>query len=119
MKDKAPNRAERWVAGPSEEPVLRLEIPADLQREREFEISVALTVRALDVGTPAWHELRVFANGQLEWSRRIATARDAPYDGLDMRFRRVVAPGRPLSLLAQCDCGAARRLRLVIEAEET
>lgn len=118
MKSPLPRRPERWASGPTADAVLRLEIPADLHREREFEISVAMSVRALDGAAAPWHELRIFANGQLEWSRRIPTATDQPYDGLDMRFRRRVEAQRRLSLLAEVNCGGARRLKLVIEAEE-
>lgn len=109
---------ERWAARLTEAPNARLEIPADLKRERTFEISIAFTVSAVEGADSPWHELRVFADGQAQWKRRIATAHPAPYDGLEMRFRRMLPPGRRLSLLAETDCRGARRLSLVIEAEE-
>jgi hypothetical protein len=111
-------KPERWQADVHGEPFARLEIAADLHRERQFEIGIALTVSALESAVEPWHELRVFADGQLQWSRRIATAKGQPYDGLDMRFSRRVPPGRTLAVLAQSDVGGARRLRITIEADE-
>lgn len=99
--------------------MVKLEIPADLHREREFEISISMTVRALPDATAPFHELKVFADGRLEWSRRIPTQNPAPFDGLDYRLRKRVPVGRPLRLQAFSECSQARRLQLQIEAEET
>ncbi len=115
---RAPAAPERWSVNVADSPTARLEIPADLDRERTFEISVAFTVRALDGADSPWHELRVFADGRAQWTRRIPTATPAAYDGLDMRFRRTLPPGQRLSLLAETDCRGARRLALAIEADE-
>ncbi len=112
-------KPERWQAIAEGQPVLRLTIPADLQRERRFEISVALQVRALESAPESHHTLKVFADGQLEWQRRVPSARGEPWDGLDFRFARNVPPGRPLHLLAEAKGEGARLLRLNIEAEET
>ena len=111
-------RPERRSVQAGTAPIAELEIPADSQREREFEISCAMTVRAnAGAETPA-HELRVYADGELQWSRRIPTQHPAPFDGLEMRFRRRVAVGRALRLQAHADCTEGRRLSLLIEADE-
>ena len=109
---------ERWAVKVADAPNARLEIPADLKRERTFEISIAFTVSVVEGADSPWHELRVFADGQAQWKRRIATAQPAADDGLETRFRRTLAPGRRLSLLAETECRGARRLALEIEAEE-
>jgi hypothetical protein len=109
---------ESWSRRVADSPGVRLEIPADLARERTFEISIACCVCAVESAASPWHELRVFADGELQWRRRIATAQPAPYDGLDYRFRRTLAPGRRLLLLAESECSGARRLTLAIEAQE-
>lgn len=109
---------ERWAVRGDEAGVVRLEIPPDLARERRFEISCAMTVRPNAGAESPWHELRVFADGHLEWQRRIATAKGEPYDGLEMRFRRTLAPGQRLVLQAQSNGGGVRRQTLEIEAEE-
>lgn len=116
--NSAANRPERWAAQGGENAVLRLEIPPDLARERTFEISCSMTVRPNAGAHSPWHEMRVFAEGALEWSRRIATAQPSPYDGLEMRFRRTLAPGQRLMLLVESNGGGVRRLSLAIEADE-
>ena len=112
-----PAAPERWRVDAGDAAIAKLEIPAHLRREREFEIAVMLTVRAAE-GADAWHRLQVYADGELQWSRRVATQNPGAFDGLEFRFRRRVAVGRSLRLLAQSDGGAVQRLRLVIEAEE-
>ena len=112
-----PAAPERWRVDAGDAAIAKLEIPAHLRREREFEIAVMLTVRAAE-GADAWHRLLVYADGELQWSRRVATQNPGAFDGLEFRFRRRVAVGRSLRLLAQSDGGAVQRLRLVIEAEE-
>ncbi len=118
MPPETPDKPERWQAIAEGQPVLRLLIPADLHRERRFEISIALSVRALDPVAGSHHALKVFADGQLQWQRRIATARGEPWDGLDVRFSRDVPVGRPLLLLAEAKGEGAKLLRLIIEADE-
>lgn len=117
-RTEAAAKPENWSRRVADSPIVRLEIPADLARERTFEISVACTVLAFHDTQSPWHELRVFADGHLQWRRRISTAQAAPYDGLDYRFRRTLPPGRRLSLLAECECGGARQLTLAIDAEQ-
>lgn len=78
-----------------------------------------MRVQALENAATPWHELRVYADGQLQWQRRIPTQQPAPFDGLDYRFQHSVAVGRALQLLATVECAGARRLQLQIEADET
>lgn len=113
-----PDRPERWSARGAESAVLKLEIPPDLARERTFEISCAMTVKPVAGAESPWHELRVSADGEIQWTRRISTAASEPYDGLEMRFRRTLAPGQRLVLLAQVAGSGVRRRTLDLEAEE-
>jgi hypothetical protein len=110
---------ERWLIDAGDADIARLDIPADIQSERSFEISVSMTVRPHDDADDPWHELRVFADGELQWSRRIKSQQPAAFDGLDYRFRRRVAVGRGLQLLAIAECRGGRRWRLLIEADES
>lgn len=119
MSADKPWKPERWSASTATEPILRLTIPADAARERRFEISVGLDVRADDSAPRAHHALKVFADGELQWQRRIATARGESWDSLQWRAARSVAVGRPLVLQAQATLEGGRLLRLQIEAEET
>jgi hypothetical protein len=111
-------RPERWHLDAGDRAEALLVVPADARRERQFEISVAMSVRPLDSARSPWHALRVLADGELQWSRRIATDAQGRYDGLDYRFRRSVPVGRQLRLQAFVECGGAQRLRLIIEADE-
>jgi hypothetical protein len=110
-------RAERWRADGGDAPSLRLHIPAVLHHERTYEIACLMRVQAHADARAPWHALRVLADGELQWSRRIGTDHPAPFDGLEYRFRRTVPAGRALDVQAYADCGQARRLALTIEAE--
>lgn len=114
----ATRRPEQWKLSAGDSAVARLEIPADAHRERRFEISFSMTVRPNDGAVAPWHEMRVYADGKLQWSRRIATQHPAAFDGLDYRFRRSMEVGRGLILQAQVECAEGRRLGLQIEADE-
>jgi len=109
---------ERWSVQAGDAAVARLDIPAEAKRERRFEIAVSMSVRALDNSAEPWHELRVYADGKLQWQRRIGTQQPAPFDGLDYRFQATVAVAQTLRLSAIAECGGARRLQLQIEADE-
>lgn len=109
---------EHWRIDAGDRADALLVVPADARRERRFEISVAMSVRPRAGAREPWHELRVLADGELQWSRRIATDPAGRYDGLDYRFRRSVPVGRELRLQAFVECGGAERLRLTIEADE-
>lgn len=116
--DNSGSRPEHWAVQAGDAAEARLNIPADLKRERRFEIAVAMTVRAIENAHSPWHALRVLANGQLQWQRRIATQHPAPFDGLDYRFQCTVMPGRAFRISAIAECQGARRLQLQIEADE-
>jgi hypothetical protein len=110
---------EHWSVQAGNAATARLDIPADIRRERRFEIAVSMSVSAFANAASPWHELRVHADGQLQWQRRIPTQHPAPFDGLDYRFQCSVAVGRTLRLLAFSECGEAQRLQLRIDADET
>ena len=95
-----------------------LTIPADERRERVFQVSVLATVRALPGARAPTHELRVLADGELQWSRRIATDDSGGYDSLDYGFRCTVAVAREMRIQALVECEGGERLRLVVEADE-
>jgi hypothetical protein len=117
MKTKTP-KPERWAIRAGEAAVARLDIPADARRERRFEIACWMSVRAVEGADAPWHELRVLADGELQWQRRITTQHPAASDGLDYRFQRLVPLGRTLRLQALVECSQVLRLQLQIEAEE-
>ena len=109
---------ERWVkdAGDAAEAVLT--IPADMRRERRFEIACALTVRCGDDLADAWHEMTVLADGVQQWRRRIDSSNPGSTDGLDYRFSRSLPVGQPLRLTLRCAVRGVARRHLLIEAEE-
>lgn len=109
---------ERWQVDAGEAPVARLTVPADLRRERVFEVSVTMSVRVAPDAVGAWHRLTVLADGVRQWQRRVDTSTLGGADGLEYRFERRLPPGRPLALQAQAECAGARRERLVLSAEQ-
>ena len=109
---------ERWAVDAGDAAQALLLIPADLQRERRFEIACAMTVRCGDDLDGAWHEMTVLANGALQWQRRIASHNPGSFDGLDYRFARTLAVGESLRLVLRCACRGVSRQRLLIEADE-
>lgn len=109
--------AERWFAESDSRDVVRLDIPADAQRERRFEVYVRLLVSNNAQRSDATHALRVQIDGALEWSRSALTDL-GPTDSLDWRQRRVVPAGRPLQLGAVCALRGSQRVSLQISAEE-
>ena len=110
-------KPERWSASAGGRDVVRLDIPADAQRERTFEIFCRLVVSNKAGRTDATHAMRVLVDGALEWSRSMPTHADGE-DSLDLRLRRSVAVGRPLRLNASCELRGAQRVSLSISAEE-
>ena len=108
---------ERWSASAGARDVARLDIPADAQRERTFEIFCRLVVSNKAGRTDATHAMRVLVDGALEWSRSMPTHADGE-DSLDLRLRRSVPVGRPLRLTATCELRGAQRVSLSISAEE-
>lgn len=117
-EDEAAPR-EHWFARVDGGDVAVLDIPADLKRERRFEIDCRFVVRTRDDTQGAWHAMRVSVDGAQEWSRRIDTANPGASDSLDVHFRRDVPAGRPLRIVATTEVGGgAQRVALEIEAEE-
>ena len=109
---------ERWRAMGDDVAVLNLQIPADAARGRLFEIAFSMQVRPLANAKAPWHAMRVEADGELQWERRIDTDHPADYDGLDYRFQRSVAVGRSLRLRLTVSGHQVRRLKAQIEADE-
>jgi hypothetical protein len=109
--------AERWSADSGPRDVARLDIPADAQRERHFEIFCRLVVSNKAGRSDATHAMRVLVNGALEWTRSVRTQPESN-DGLDLRLRRSVPVGRPLRVTASCELRGAQRVSLAITAEE-
>jgi hypothetical protein len=109
--------AERWSADSGHRDVARLDIPADVQRERHFEIFCRLVVSNKTGRRDATHAMRVLVNGALEWARSVPTQPEGS-DGLDLRLRRSVPAGRPLRVNATCELRGAQRVSLAITAEE-
>ena len=117
--DGPAHRPEHWKVGVRDAGLAVLDIPADARRERRFEIACQATVRPHASADAPSHELRIYADGDLQWSRRIPTSHPAEFDSLEFRFQRRVGVGRRLRIQAMCDCRQGRPLRIVIEADET
>ena len=121
MSKAAPSNAkpappERWRtdAGPAD--VATLVIPADAARTRHFEIDCRFIVAHKAAG--ARHGMRVDVDGGLEWTRRAPTENPGQTDSMDYHFRRELPAGQALRIVVKTQAWQARRLRLVIEAEE-
>jgi hypothetical protein len=111
-------RRERWAVSVDAGDVATLQVPADLQRERTFEIDCRLVVRPREGARSPWHAMRVSVNGALEWSRRIGTNTGGGNDSLDLHFRRSLERGQALQIVATTEVHDALRVSLAIEAEE-
>lgn len=121
MKKSAPAapasaKPERWRVDAGDGDVATLMIPPDSFRTRHFEIDCRLVVRALGAG--AQHGMRVDVDGDLEWTRRAPTENPGQTDPMDYHFRRELPAGRPLRIVVKTEAVQARRVRLLIEAEE-
>ena len=108
---------EHWSAESGHRDVVKLDIPADAQRERRFEIYVRLVVANKAGRSDATHALRVLVDGVLEWSRSAPT-HIGGHDSLELRLTRTVPVGRPLRLSASCELRGAQRVQLSINADE-
>jgi hypothetical protein len=115
----APPQSERWSVQVGADDTATLDIPPDARRERSFEVSCRFVVRMHEGAVEPWHGLQVYANGALEWSRRIATSNPGASDSIDVQFRQRVPAGRPLRVVARSELHGAERLQLAIEAEES
>ena len=109
-------KPERWHADAGDADVATLVIPADSHRTRRFEIDCRFVVSALSAG--ACHGMRVDVDGGLEWTRRAPTENPGQTDSMDYHFRRELPAGKPLRIVVKTEAKQARRVRLVIEAEE-
>ncbi|MDZ5458998.1 hypothetical protein [Azohydromonas lata] len=107
---------ERWSLDAGGADVARLDIPADAQRERHFELDCRFVVKRRTGVEDAWHELRVSVDGALRWSRRVESGEGS--DSLDYRFSLQLPPGQPLRLLATTAVQGVQRVSLVWEAVE-
>jgi len=115
--NRNPVAPERWSVDAGLRDVARLDIPADAQRERSFEVFCRLVVGNKSCRTDATHGMRVLVDGALEWARTVPTQVDGP-DSLELRLRRTVPVGKPLRVTASCELHGAQRLGLTISAEE-
>jgi hypothetical protein len=111
---------ERWALQAGDAATATLLVPADLKRERRFEIACAVTVAvpAEAGGQPPWLQMTVLADGAQQWQRRLPARNPGEYDGLDYRFSRSVPVGRPLRLTVSVAGQGVRRRTLHIEADE-
>ena len=107
---------ERWHLDAGDADVATLVIPADSFRTRRFEIDCRLVVAPLAPG--ARHGMRVDVDGGLEWTRQAPTENPGHTDSMDYHFRREIPPGQALRIVVKTQARQARRVRLVIEAEE-
>ncbi|WP_157266826.1 hypothetical protein [Azohydromonas aeria] len=116
IRQGAQGPRERWSLDAGGADVARLDIPADAQRERVFELDCRFVVRRRAGVDDAWHELRISVDGALRWSRRVDSAEGS--DSLDYRFNLRVPPGQPLRLLATTAVQGVQRVSLAWEALE-
>jgi hypothetical protein len=107
---------ERWRIDAGDADVATLVIPADSFRVRRFEIDCRLVVMRLADG--ATHGMRVDVDGALEWTRKAPTENPGQADSMDYHFRRELPVGQPLRIVVKTQARQARRVALVIEAEE-
>lgn len=107
---------ERWAAAADGDDVLRLDVPPHATRERAFEVFCSLAVDARG-RAGAWHELRVWVDGERAWSRRVDTDAGGP-DTLDVRLHRRVPVGEPLRVVATAAAQGAAIRTLQITADE-
>ncbi len=111
-------RPERWTLSAGDAAQALLVIPPDALRVRRFEIACACSVSALPGAANAWLQLSVQADGEHQWQHRVPAHSPGQFDSLDYRFSRSVPVGRALRISVAVACQGARRLSLVIEADE-
>jgi hypothetical protein len=111
-------RPEKWSVKVDGADVAALDIPADAQRDRRFQIDCRFVVRADPAARAPWHEMNVSVDGSLEWSRRIETQNPDATDSLDVHFRRDLPAGHDLRIVASTRLHGGTRVSLEIEAEE-
>lgn len=109
---------ERWTLDGGDAPSAVLHIPADEGRERRFEIACAVTVGVPADAAEPWLQMRVLANGEQQWQRRVPAHNPGAWDGLDYRFSRTIAVGETLRVQVAVSGAGVRRRTLTIEADE-
>jgi hypothetical protein len=111
---------ERWALKAGDATTATLLIPADLKRERHFEIACAITVAVPEepAGPAPWLQMTVLADGAQQWQRRLPAQNPGEFDGLDLRFSRSVPVGKPLRVTVSVAGQGVRRRTLHIEADE-
>ena len=112
----ATDKPERWRIDAGDADVATLVIPTDSFRTRHFEIDCRLVAQPL--AADAHLGMRVDVDGGLEWTRRAPVATPGQSDSIDYHFRRELPAGRPLRVVVKTEARQARRVRLLIEAEE-
>lgn len=113
-----PSAQERYRCDAGDAAEAQLVIPADAVHDRRFEVACQVQLRCAELAPDAWHEMAVYANGALQWRRRVPTHNPGSFDGLDYRFATTVPVGQSLKVLVRVQAkGGARRDRLQIEAE--
>ena len=118
VSSDADRKPERWSLSAGDAATATLTIPPDALRDRQFEIACAMTVAVPESAAQPWHQMTVQGNGAQQWQRRLDSQNPGAWDGLDYRFRRVVAVGQALRITVTVACGGARRRSLTIEADE-
>jgi len=108
---------ERWSKKKPGGGVAELRVPPDAYRVRRLEVYCRIVV-ALKTDTPASHGMSVFANGALQWTRRIKTSNPGATDTLDHRFARELAVGEPLRLTVTAEAVGCVPVQIEIEVEE-
>jgi hypothetical protein len=108
---------ERWRKTTRGGGVAELRVPPDAHKVRTVEVYCRFVV-ALKTETPATHGMSVYANGALQWSRRIETHNPGATDTLDHRFSRELSVGEPLRVTVNAEAIGCVPLHIDIEVEE-
>lgn len=108
---------ERWSNKKPGGGVAELRVPPDANRVRRLEVYCRIVV-ALKADTPATHGMSVFANGALQWTRRIQTQNPGAIDTLDHRFSHELAVGESLRLTVTAEAAGCVPVQIEIEVEE-
>lgn len=119
QRDARIDAPERWSVHAPAHDVASLDIPADLARDRSFEIDCRFVVQRRAGAADAQHAMKVYVDGSLEWSRRIDTSNPDATDSLDYRFRRHLPSGQALRVAVTTEVRGAVRVSLSMEAEES
>jgi len=108
---------ERWKKKTPGGGVSELRIPPDANRVRRIEVYCRFVV-ALKTDAPASHGMKVYADGALQWSRRMPTHNPGATDTLEFRFSRELSVGEPLRLTVTTETAGCLPVHIEIDAEE-